>query len=320
VKCTALYSHSESVAIQTVYGLGAPFSIIGSGFILLSAIMFPKLRKTTAIPIFALSFADFFKSILYLSDAIGNPGDKCVTNQWCACSGGLRNFFGLASFLFIAAIATMGFLSAGGKIPGLSSWDQDFVKSDKWTIVHQAVGWGFPAFSLLIIYTASNDVIGDVGGKCWITSEYRYLRWLMYYLPLLLIFIYVCILCYLTYKLISNIGVPDDIRKKIRNRLMMYSLIFVFIRFWSLLDTIISSINGHDRVFFFTILHSLFSPWQGFANAYVYGIRNVEVKRKWKAFYEEHLAEHFGGESVDGGTSAIDAIEPKALEDEGDDC
>ena len=112
-------------------------------------------------------------------------------------------------------------------------------------------GWGVPAFTLLIIYTASNDVIGDVGGKCWITSEYRYLRWLLYYLPLLLIFIYVCTLCYLTYvspcvereqknhttfmkhryKLISNIGISDDIKKKIRNRLMMYSLIFVFIRF-----------------------------------------------------------------------------------------
>ena len=37
VKCTTLYKHSESVAIQTVYGLGAPFSILGSGFILLSA-------------------------------------------------------------------------------------------------------------------------------------------------------------------------------------------------------------------------------------------------------------------------------------------
>ena len=161
--------------------------------------MFPKLRKTSAYPIFALSFADFFKSILYLANAIGNPGDKCVTNQWCACSGGLRNFFGLATFIFVAVIATMGYLSAGGKFPCLTSWDQDFVKSSRWTTVSQAVGWGVPAFTLLIIYTASNDVIGDVGGKCWITSEYRYLRWLLYYLPLLLIFIYVCTLCYLTY-------------------------------------------------------------------------------------------------------------------------
>ena len=161
--------------------------------------MFPKLRKTSAYPIFALSFADFFKSILYLSNAIGNPGDKCVTNQWCACSGGLRNFFGLATFIFVAVIATMGYLSAVGKFPYFTSWDQDFVKSSRWTTVSQAVGWGVPAFTLLIIYTASNDVIGDVGGKCWITSEYRYLRWLLYYLPLLLIFIYVCTLCYLTY-------------------------------------------------------------------------------------------------------------------------
>ena len=167
--------------------------------------MFPKLRKTAAYPIFALSFADFCKSILYLSDAIGNPGDKCVTNQWCACSGGLRNFFGLATFLFVGAIATMGYLSAGGKIPYLSSWDQDFVKSNRWTIISQATGWGFPAFTLLIIYTASNDVIGDVGGKCWITSEYRYLRWLMYYLPLLMIFMFVSTLCYLTYVVLTFI-------------------------------------------------------------------------------------------------------------------
>ena len=167
--------------------------------------MFPKLRKTSAYPIFALSFADFFKSILYLSNAIGNPGDKCVTNQWCACSGGLRNFFGLATFIFVAVIATMGYLSAGGKFPYFTSWDQDFVKSSRWTTVSQAVGWGVPAFTLLIIYTASNDVIGDVGGKCWITSEYRYLRWLMYYLPLLMIFMFVSALCYLTYVVLTFI-------------------------------------------------------------------------------------------------------------------
>merc|ERR1711871_106790 len=154
-------------------------------------------------------------------------------------------------------------------------------------------------------------------------SEYRYLRWLLYYLPLLLIFIYVCTLCYLTYKLISNIGISDDIKKKIRNRLMMYSLIFVFIRFWSLFDTIISSINGHDRVFFFTFLHSRFAPWQGFANAYVYGIRNGEVKRLWKQYYAENLAEYFNGDASASTSdlSDIDAIEPKALKDEeGDDC
>lgn len=101
---------------------------------------------------------------------------------------------------------------------------------------------------------------------------------------------------------------------------MMYSLIFIFIRFWSLLDTIISSINGHDRVFFFTFLHSLFAPWQGFANAYVYGFRNGEVKRLWKQFYAEHMEEHFSGNKT-GDLNAIDAIEPKALNnDEGDDC
>ena len=125
------------------------------------------------------------------------------------------------------------------------------------------------------------------------------------------------------YKLISNIGISDDIKKKIRNRLMMYSLIFVFIRFWSLFDTIISSINGHDRVFFFTFLHSLFAPWQGFANAYVYGIRNGEVKRLWKQYYAENLAEYFNGDASASTSdlSDIDAIEPKALEDEeGDDC
>ena len=99
---------------------------------------------------------------------------------------------------------------------------------------------------------------------------------------------------------------------------MMYSLIFVFIRFWSLFDTIISSINGHDRVFFFTFLHSLFAPWQGFANAYVYGIRNGEVKRLWKQYYAENLAEYFNGDASASTSdlSDIDAIEPKALKDE----
>ena len=70
-------------------------------------------------------------------------------------------------------------------------------------------------------------------------------------------------------------------------------------------------------------MHSLFAPWQGFANAYVYGIRNGEVKRLWKQYYAENLAEYFNGDASASTSdlSDIDAIEPKALKDEeGDDC
>lgn len=287
VPCTNSYTHSESVGIQIVYGIGAPCSVLGSGFILLSALIFPSLRKSTAYPIFMLSLADLFKSILYLANAVGNPGDECVQTAWCSCSGGLRNFFGLATFIFVAAIAGMGYL-------GTTDRGRTFIKSNAWTYTYAGLGWGVPALSLLIIYTAGNDVIGDVGGKCWITSEYEYLRWLLYYGPLVLVFVFVCVACYATYKNVSAIGVPADIRKRIRDRLMMYSLIFLFVRFWSLLDMIVATANGSDKVYAMVIIHSIFSPWQGFANAYVYGFRNSEVRKHWSNFYATYVS---GGEN-----------------------
>eukprot|EP00940_MAST-03C_sp_MAST-3C-sp2_P000095 g95.t1 len=280
VTCESSFSHAQAIGIQTVYGIGAPLSIIGSGFIVLSFAVFPVLRKRNALPFFCLSFADFFKSIIYMVNAITNPADECVTSQWCACSGGLRNFFGLATFLFIAIIATVGYLST-------KEWGRNLLKSNRWIVGSQIFGWGFPLLSLIIIYTVDDDVIGDVGGKCWITKSYKTLRWLLYYLPLLLSFIYVCSISFATNAAIKTLGMSEDVRRLIRDRLLMYCVIFIFIRFWSLLEMIVSTINDNDKIYTLVILHSIFSPLQGIANAYVYGMRNHDVRSCWTRWYYE---------------------------------
>ena len=100
------------------------------------------------------------------------------------------------------------------------------------------------------------------------------LRFLCYYLPLLLIISYNIIICIVVMR-----AVRDSSQEAIVNfRLRLYVLVFVFVRFWSIVDRM-QNILGDEPSFFLALLHSMFSPMQGIINALLYGC-NYQLVRQ----------------------------------------
>ena len=68
--CTAHFTEPENDAIVGVVLFGAVLSMLGSGFIVASYLVFPRLRTFPYRLIMWLSVADFFSSFSYL---VGTP-------------------------------------------------------------------------------------------------------------------------------------------------------------------------------------------------------------------------------------------------------
>ena len=143
---------------------------------------------------------------------------------------------------------------------------------------YHAYAWGLPA--LLLIIVTGTGALGDAGNWCWIKRSHMAARMLCYYVPLIIIMIFNALEYFLIGTSLKNQGASQQ--QAIMKRLRLYIVVFVFCRFWSVLNRVTEAINGDHGIFAFMLMHSLFSPLQGFANSIVYGL-NKKILRTYRA-------------------------------------
>lgn len=278
VDCDFLLTDQQGKVIDIITYVSASLSIVGSLIIIFSYFKFSALRIFPYKLVVCLSIADLFSSIAYyVNFAAGDTEeDKCTNGPGCIVAAIMTQYFDVASFFWTAVIAyNLRAVLLENKGRTVENYER----------YYHLLSWGIPGvFSVLV---GLFDGYGFAGIWCWIKQNEQLLRFLFYYLPLVLI------LAYVSYTLIVVMRGARETSNEIviMRRLSMYILVFVFIRIWSILDRL-QNVFYDSPSFTLTILHSFFSPLQGFANALVYGCNTVLVREcKWYCYAIRNIEE-----------------------------
>mmetsp|Transcript_11269 Transcript_11269/g.14701 ORF Transcript_11269/g.14701 Transcript_11269/m.14701 type:complete len:307 (+) Transcript_11269:150-1070(+) len=295
LSCAGPFTEAQTLAIKVSTFTFAGLSIVGSFMIIFSYWYFHSLRTFPYKLIVFLSVANLFSSVGYFLGEIGLKDFdevECNNNAGCIISAAMTQFFDVANFLWTSIIAfNIHSVIVKGKGRVVEYWEKYY----HW------VAWGGSGFLALVV--AIFQGYGDAGIWCWIVEDKVWLRFLCYYLPLLLVMTYNIIIC-----LIIMRAVRDSSQEAMVNfRLRLYVLVFVFVRIWSILDRM-QNVLGDSPVFPLALLHSIFSPMQGIANALVYGC-NYQVVQQYR-YCLRRRGEGFGEGSEDG---ALDPIESSTI-------
>ena len=201
----------------------------------------------------------------------GNTHLDCVTGSFgCSLSAGMTQFFDMATFCWTATIATNMYIILSRQI---GSKTLRFRSYEHW---YHVGCWGFPLLTLLIA-TFTNSC-GDAGNWCWIVKDRELERMLLYYVPLLCIMLYNITMYGMIRRRLGQLAQgADSIKQALNRRLTMYILVFIFIRIWAVINRFQNLVNPDSPVFVLYLLHSIFSPLQGFCNAFVYGFNKALV-------------------------------------------
>jgi hypothetical protein len=265
VNNTGAFSTGQSKSIKAVVLTGASLSVLGSSFIIFTYWYLPKLRSFPYKLIAYLSLADWFSSFAYILGA-DNDADECVNTVICGLTAAMSQFFDVATFLWTAVIAfNIYCVLVQGKGPEIRRYEK----------YYHMVAWGIPM--VLLIVVAATGSLGDAGNWCWITEDHQIERVLCYYVPLMLIMIVNGVIYVLIGRAVSDTLEASTINRRLR----LYILVFVFIRLWSVINRFQNWVNPTEPVYALYLLHSLFSPLQGFLNSIVYGF-NKKVISTWR--------------------------------------
>lgn len=202
-----------------------------------------ELRNFTFRLVAYMCLSDFINSLSYL---IG------LSSHMCEAQAGLTQFFSLATWFWMACFSfniTRVLVYQDAKVESYEKY-------------YHIISWGIPSFFLIL--NASLQTFGQATLWCWIRPEFVTLRVVSFYVPLLLVVLF-------------NIGCYWIMRNSkelepVQRRMLQYIIVFVFVRFWSLLNRLQNIIEPNNPVFALFVLHGLFSPLQGLGNSLVFGL------------------------------------------------
>jgi len=263
--CESQFTESQTRTLRAVTLTGAALSILGCLFIIVSYVLLIKLRTFPYRLVILLSVANLGSSLAYFVGLAGvsKANDKtCNSTFGCFVGAVMTQFFDLAGFFWIAVIAF--------------NVDQVMIRGkgrvvEGYIYFYHLFAWGLSGvFTLAVVFSLS---IGDAGLWCWISQNRQAVRFFCYYLPLIVVFVYTAV----TYGMVSfSLRGGAAERTTVTNRLRLYVLVFLFVRIWSVLHRAQNFVSKDDPLFALALLHAIFSPLQGFANALVYGLnRNI---------------------------------------------
>ena len=271
--CNTAYGHlsdGETVWIKAVIFISALLSVCGTSFIIFSYYYFIPLRTFPIKMIVMLSFTDLFSSLSYFV-GFANHAALCFEREFsCTLSAIMTQFFDVASFCWMTIIAF--------NIYQIISKERGSNVEDNEKYYH-LFAWGLP--SLLLIIVVSTDSMGDAGNWCWIKKEYVFERLFCYYIPLILLICSMAYIYSLIAKSLKNFEMHAT-KNAITRRLQLYLTVFLITRIPSIINRFVELASG-ESIFIFVLLHSIFSPLQGFLNALIYGM-NKKIINQWKDF------------------------------------
>lgn len=267
MNCAPPFPAADSAVMRILTLTSSSLSIVGSSFIIASYLVFPGLRTFPFKLVVYLSISDWFASLAYGLGMIGVKPQVCSTEFFCYVSAQMSQFFDVATFLWISAIAFNVFqVMVRKKGRAVEHYERSY---------HFFV-WGVSLVSMLI--PGFIGAFGDAGLWCWITPSHPMTQFFCYYLLLILVFIFnMIVLVWVGLALRNDASSQTN---TVTIRLLSYILVFFVIRIWSVTDRIIDYATGQP-VLALAMLHSFFSPLQGFCNAVVYGM-NRQVLNEWR--------------------------------------
>ncbi|KAL0229766.1 hypothetical protein PCE1_003330 [Barthelona sp. PCE] len=230
--------------------ISAILSLAGSSFIIFMYLRFKDIRSFPFKLLTYLSTADLFAAISHFVPS-------------CFLSAVMQEFFFTASFFWVLVISLHSYIFVVKRLKAAT----------KYEIFYHLGSWGIPLlFTLICIFY---DAFGPTDSPwCWIDSEFVALRWLLFYIPLIMIMI---ILCYFTFQITRVLKAKgQDIKldstssnlDKQAASLTIYVIAFVIVRTPSVITRTMGLFTSDNIILsFLSHLHALCSPLQGFVNS-----------------------------------------------------
>ncbi|XP_065178990.1 cyclic AMP receptor-like protein A [Sycon ciliatum] len=244
----------------------ASISLISCIFCLFIIWVFRKYENFAQRLIAWLTIAALFDSIAYV---MGDLQDSVT--PFCRAQAFFLSYFDWASLLWVCCITFNLY------------WNVIHFKATKsFEIVYHIICWVIPLIVASIPF-AKSDGYGPAGLWCWITNKYTVMRFLLWYVPVWIAAVGLAIVyIYIRWKLKQQVGswegtyTPENQRMKELLRedisdLKYYPLVYLIISLFPTINRIQNAVTpGESYVYPLLILHTLFSPLQGFLNAIVF--------------------------------------------------
>jgi hypothetical protein len=296
-ECASSFSSAQTLTIRVLTLTSAGLSILGSSLIIVSFLAFPRLRTFPFRLIVYLSTADLFASLAYyVGLGVGvKQGQVCSTAFACYLEANLSQYFDVATFMWTGVIAfnvhRVLVKDAGRGVEALETR-------------YHALCWGLPL--LLLVVAAGTGSFGDAGLWCWIKPSFPLTQLLCYYLWLIVVFVFNSVIFVLVVLHMRHDAKAAATQNAVTRRLLTYLLVFFFVRCWSVFDRLNDAASPGNPSYALAVLHSIFSPLQGFCNALVYGLTRSVVE-EWKALFRRCCPVLLVGGGGDGSHELLDS-------------
>eukprot|EP00824_Muranothrix_gubernata_P010985 TRINITY_DN24121_c0_g1_i1.p1 TRINITY_DN24121_c0_g1~~TRINITY_DN24121_c0_g1_i1.p1 ORF type:complete len:331 (-),score=53.91 TRINITY_DN24121_c0_g1_i1:17-979(-) len=247
----------EKEVVDLLVGISSGLSILGSAFILASYLYFHQLFMTRLRLIFFLSLADICASFFSLWSVIGVG--RSIHGSLCEIQAAGIQYFSMVSWLWITAMAHNSFV-----IVVLRK-----VETEKFEKFYHLYCWGLPGIPVLVLFITRK--FGPTGvGWCWIRHPHDPLRLVLFYLPLLILFLGSVLIYVLVHRQLwwSRHHYNDKVQKKLS------LFILAFICCWS--PALVCRLHdffaqSNSWPFWVFCIQGTMAPLQGLCNALLWG-------------------------------------------------
>jgi len=270
----ASFSHSQSELVTILCLVLAGISMLGSLFIIVSYISFPRLRSFAFQLVLMVSLADVLSSFAYMIT-------PSVAPSLCEFQGVLMTFSDLASLLWVGSIAFT--------IHRIFLHEHNFSLEQTHHLKYQCFCWGvslvFAAFPFI-----TNDYDKTNTLWCWIQYSSSGIIWglICYYIPvwillLYLVWVYLKVWRIIKLQPVNRECVIDTERANhqlvTQSRMLVYPTIFFFSIICGSLDRSYE-LALKKRNFYLALLNIITCNLHGLFNSIVYGFTNA-VRLEW---------------------------------------
>jgi len=251
----SLFTYDQLDTLRVVLTTSSALSFLGNLFIVVSFLAFKSLRSNvTALLVFLLSVSDLVSSLtgflVWFTDS----------TLICTIQAVFIQFWELSSILWSSCIAFHAYQAICRKKRGETL--QTYIK------FYCGVCYIVPGV-LAVIPFLLDGAYGFAGVWCWITVEYRFVRFALYYMILLFLWVF---------NVIAYLFILKDMKKYMsfiivsaHRRISMFILLFILCSMPGLVNRLLNIIYPNNPVFWLYVLQALVSPLQGLGNSFVYG-------------------------------------------------
>jgi len=258
-----------------------------------------------------LSASDAMASLFFIIGAAA-PADELNEEPFCGIQGWGVQMFTFASILWTFCIAFNFYMAF------IRNYRNAVNRFEKY---YHLLCWGAPfLISCSLVNTYENSTLW-----CWIGPTFEALRFTFFYVPLMMIMVFNFVMYALVLReirqVMSNVkGViaeSDRQRdekylkvKKLAMKFVLYTMAFFFTWIWGITNRIQNTVDPTYPIYELYVLHTFFTPFQGFLNAVCYGLTEQKLRTGYGIFLAK-LKEKISHKSD---VEEVSTVRPKAVD------